>query len=137
MESESLPLAASPAELFMRSIPANALYPERPRETSSLHRGQATGVQPCTAQRAFPAASGLWLQSLRRRCKQAQSRRWAEGDPVWTGASVQLPRFLPARQMQCARWASTPAQGATKPGHFLKSGIKQSTPLWVKGGRKA
>lgn len=37
------------------------------------------------------------------------------------------PHFLPTRQMQSARWASTPAQGATEPGHFLKLGIKQTT----------
>lgn len=120
--SLNLLLAASPVELFMQPIPANSLYPERPRETSSLYQGQATGVQPCTAQRAFPAASGLRLWSLRRRCEQARSRRRAEGDPVWTGASVQPPRSL-----QCARRASTPAQGAAKPGHFLKSGIKQTS----------
>lgn len=59
---------------------------------------------------AFPAASGLWLQFLRRRCKQAQSRRWAEGDPVWTGASVQPPRLAFSPPVRCSVHAGLPLQ---------------------------
>lgn len=102
-EPEPLPLAASPAWLFMQPVSANLIHPDGIRESRSLYRGQAAGLQPC-ARRAFPAASWAWgFRSLQGSSERVRRGWRAEGDPVWTGVAVQRGRGLSPRQ--------TPAMG--------------------------
>lgn len=64
-EPESLPLAPSPAGLFMPQFQQiQATQRGRERERAALHRGQAAGGQPC-AWRAL-LSLGLWAPSLQR-----------------------------------------------------------------------
>lgn len=128
MEPESLPLAASPAELYAANSRKCTLSREAKRDQLSAPRPGDWGP---ALHRPEGLSSSLWpVASVPAAALQAGPEQTVgRGRPHLDGSvrAATSPRFLPARQMQCARWASTPAQGATEPGHFLKSGIRQTT----------